>query len=210
MKILPILALAGFLIALEAAIPAWRKSAPPSSAPVFTLPMMDEAMKNPGKFQGSIEVYRADRGGEMKLLGPAGASLTLFCFEWDQVEAAPMMDIAGHTPEECNVAAGFALKSHNQARSFALAEHDPLTFDSTTFADPAGNPVFVYKTAWIQGLGSWDIRQGQNRDTRLAKSFARGNGAARVIECGVHGAKDEAQAWQIFQSEVLGKLEWSQ
>jgi hypothetical protein len=204
------LLLTAFLAALETAIPLWRSSAPTSSAPVFSLPMMDEAMKNPGKFQRSIDVYNADRGGELKLPGPDGTSLTLFYFEWDQVEAGPLMDIAGHAPEECNVAAGFTLKSRDPQRVFESPGHSPWQFDTTTFVDPRGLKVHVFKTAWIQGFGSWDIRQGENRMARFTRSFTRGRGAARVIEVGITGAKDESQAWQIFQSEVLGKIDWTQ
>jgi hypothetical protein len=202
------LLLTAFLIALETAIPLWRSSAPTSSAPVFSLPMMDAAMKNPGEFQRSIDVYHADRGGELKLPGPDNTSLTLFYFEWDQVEAGPMMDIAGHRPEECNVVAGFKLMSHDLSRTFQSETPTPLVFDTTTFADPAGNPVVVYKTAWFQGQGSREIREGENRRLRFQNSFERGSGAARVIECGITGAHDPDQAWQIFQSEVLSKLIW--
>ncbi len=36
-----------------------------------------------GSFQRSIDLYHADRGGELKLPGPDGSSLAVFYFEWD-------------------------------------------------------------------------------------------------------------------------------
>ena len=41
-------ALVLFLAAMEFAIPAWRNSVPPSTAAVFSLPMVKDAMQNPG------------------------------------------------------------------------------------------------------------------------------------------------------------------
>ena len=208
MSVFPLVSLSAFLLLLELAIPAWRNSTSLSHDPVFSLPMMEQAMKHPGKFQTSIDVYQADRGAELKLPGPDDSSLTLFYFEWDQVEIGPMMQISGHAPEVCNVAVGFTLKSRHPQRVFASPGHSSWEFDSTTFLDPQGNEVHVFKTAWMQGFGCWDIRQGENRKSRLATSFTCGRGAARVIQCGVTGAQDQAHAWRIFQSEVLGKLLW--
>lgn len=202
-------ALCCFLLAMEFAIPAWRNHVPLSTAAVFSLPMANDAMQNPGTFQRSIDVYRADRGAELKLPGPDGTSLTVFYFEWDQVEAGPMMRISGHRPEECNIAAGFTLLSQNPKRSFKPPGQSPLVFDTTTFSDPMGRKVHVYKTAWLQGFGSREIREGENRHLRLQNSFERGTGASRVIECGVTAAQDETHAWQIFQKHVLHQIVWS-
>ena len=72
-----------FLAALEAGVLAWRHNVPVSTAAVFSLPMASEAMQHPGSFQRSIDVYHADRSGELKLPGPNGSSLAVFYFEWD-------------------------------------------------------------------------------------------------------------------------------
>lgn len=207
--LLLLLALAGLLLALELGIPAWRRAVPVADAPVFSLPLMSTAMQQPGDFAQAIKVYQADRGGKLKLAGPDGTGLTVFYFEWDQIDAGPMMDIAGHRPEECNVGAGFTLKSHDPKRVFAAPDHSSLVFDTTTFAEPSGRNVHVYKTAWLQGFGSREIREGENRFLRLKNSFERGGGAARVIECGITGARDEPHAWQVFQSQILQQLAWS-
>ena len=41
-------ALCCFLLAMEFAIPAWRNNVPPSTAPVFSLPMANDAIQNAG------------------------------------------------------------------------------------------------------------------------------------------------------------------
>lgn len=210
MKILHFLALAGFLLVLEAAVYGWRISSPGATASVFALPMTEAAMKSSGDFQSSIEKYRADRGAQLKLPGPDGTSLTLFYFEWDQVDVGSIMSINLHEPEVCNSSAGFTFKSRNPNRIYQSAAHSPLVFDVTTFCDPSGRNVHVFRTPWVQGLGSWDSHSDSRRLTRLKLSFTRGRGVARLIECGITGAKDETQAWQIFHSEVLGNLAWSQ
>lgn len=131
-----------FVVAMEAAIPAWHNSAPVSEAPVFTLPMAAEALKNPGKFQGTINVYNADRGAELKLGGPEGEAMTVFYFEWDQVETGPIMDIGSHAPEVCNVAAGFTPHQRHPNRKFEPGHgQKPFFFDTSTFTDPAGRTV---------------------------------------------------------------------
>lgn len=129
--------------------------------------------------------------------------------ERDLIEAGPMMDLVGHAPEPCNEVAVDTLESINPDRTFASPGQTPLLFDSTTFTDPAGRATFAYKGAWMQGFGSRDIREGLSRKARFDNSFVRGRGTARVIEVGIAGAKDEPQAWQIFQSEVLAKLKWT-
>ena len=72
-----------FLVAVEAGVLAWRHNVPVSTAAVFSLPMASEAMLHPGTFQRSIDIYHADRSGELKLPGPNGSSLAVFYFEWD-------------------------------------------------------------------------------------------------------------------------------
>lgn len=195
--------LLAFLVALDTGITKWRSSAPTSTAPVWSLPMMDEAIANPGKFQRAIDVYSADRGGEVQLDGPEDAKLTVFYFEWDQVAPGPITDFAGHTPEECNILTGLKLMGHLPQRSFSLPTGEPLHFDVTEFHSPAGELVFMFKAAWLQGQGSWEIRQGTVRDARLKRSFMRTEGQARVIEAGVTGSISEPEAWSAFESKVL-------
>jgi len=125
------LALAFSLLTLEFAIPAWRNHVPVSKAPVFSLPMASDAMKNPGKFAHAIEIYQADRGAELKLPGPDGTSLTVFYFEWDQIETSGLGQIDKREPETCNKTAGLTLRSHDPNRVFETPDHASLVFDAT-------------------------------------------------------------------------------
>ena len=92
-----------------------------------------------------------------------------------------------------------------------MAGQLPLIFDSTHFVDSNGRDMFIFKLAWMQGLGSRSIRAGQggaHRAERLMNSSIRHSGALRVLQAGVFGPRDADHAWQVFQSEVLDKLEW--
>lgn len=210
-----LLAVPGLLIALEFAVPAWRNHIPLSTAPVFSLPMARDAMRNPVAFQKAIDVYHADRGAKIELAGPDKTSLTVFYFEWDNVEDHPKMkdrrkrDFYGHNSEYCNIHAGFTLQSHNADRIFKSPGQPALVFNATTYADPAKQPVYVYKITWVQGLGSLQVRDRDERYARLKYAFDRGRGAARIIDCGIFGAQDESHAWQIFQTQVVQHLAWS-
>lgn len=202
------LTLVGVLLSLEIAIPAWRNSVPISKAAVFSLPMAKDAMQNPGHFQQAIDIYHADRGAELKLPGPDGTSLTVFYFEWDQVEASHKRYFYSHNSEYCITSAGFTLESRNANRTFKSPVHPSLVFDAATFADPGKRQVYVYKVTWVQGLGVLGLRDRDERSLRFKYAFDRGRGAARFIECGIFGAQDENQAWQIFQDQVLQHLSW--
>ena len=209
MKLLPLIALAAFLATLDASIRYWRSSAPVSTAPIFSLPMVEEALAKPGPFQRTLDIYSADRGAKLELDGPQGTAITVFYIEWEEVEVAPLMDIVGHTPELCNVPAGFDFLSLEPERIYSSGGRSPMNFDSTIFEDPSGRIIYVYKAAWIKGVGSWSIRKDESRSARLTSAFKRGRGPARVLQAGITGAVDESHAWQIFQSQVLSQLAWS-
>jgi hypothetical protein len=203
-----IFGLLGFFIAVEIALAGWRDNAPVSHAPVFKIPFLEPKPSASDDFQRAITAYKADRGSKKKIDPTNSVSLTAFYFEWDRISVGPLMTINGHSPEECNVAAGYKLISRNENRIEKVDGCDPLNFDVTQFVDPAGNDVYVYKTAWLQGVGSRALRAGENRIDRIKNSFTRGQGAARVLECGVTGAQDESQAWEIFHREILAGLVW--
>jgi hypothetical protein len=183
----------------------------PSTAPVFSYPPAAEKFDSPGDFAVAIQLYNADRGAECKLTTADGSKLTVFYFEWDCLEAGPMMMTVGHAPEECNLAAGFKLQGSATNRTYQVPGQLPLVFDCTHFKDPADQDTFIFKLAWMQGLGSKSIREGQSgvhRVERLANSFIRHAGATRVLQVVVSDGKDIDHAWQVAQSEVLEKLEW--
>jgi hypothetical protein len=204
--LLLLLVLAGTGLAL------WRNlPISPSTAPVFSYPAAAAHFDQPGDLVPAIKSYQADRGGECKLTSADGTPLTVFYFEWDRVDVGPMMTTAGHTPDECNIALGYQLQEIGANRTYQVAGQLPLIFDSTHFVDSTGRDIFIFKLAWMQGLGSRSIREGQGgayRAKRLMNSFIRHSGALRVLQAGVFGPRDADHAWQVFQSEVLDTLVW--
>ncbi|WP_193212245.1 hypothetical protein [Luteolibacter marinus] len=202
------LCLLAFLVGLDAAIVHWRNSASVSDAPVWSLPMAEAAMKDTAEASRFIKAYKADRGAEMGLRGGGGESVALFYYEWDKIRIGPASDIAGHEPEICNQAAGFKFLGAGKPRTYQYPGHGPLVFDVTRFSSPAGNVIHVYKAAWFQGLGSWNIRLSADRLARIRASFTQAEGAARVIEGGVSEVENESQAWRVFESTVLEEIEW--
>ncbi|MGE9270118.1 MAG: hypothetical protein ACQKBU_04880 [Verrucomicrobiales bacterium] len=201
------LALILALVGLDLAVRHWRDAAPDSNAPVWHMPCMDEIMAEPGEMQVAIDKYKADRGGALTLDLDFGMEMILFYFEWDRIAAGPITDFAGHTPEECNTAAGFELLEYLPSREYPLPTGDALKFDVTRFVSPAGSEVFVYKAGWLQGHGSWEIRQGQVRGVRFQRSFMRGHGEARIVEAGISHARDESQAWEAMVAVLDENIE---
>jgi hypothetical protein len=205
--------LAFVLIALlvlgEGALALWRHlPIEPSTAPVFSFPPAAANFDKPGKLAPAIEAYGADRGAEWHSTATDGSRLSVFYFEWDRVKAGPKLEMAGHSPDECNVAAGFTLKSVLPSRSFEVPGQPPLVFDATHFTDPSGRSVHMFKLAWIQGLGSRPLREGTRRFERAGNAFLRHQGAARVLQAGVFDAQDADHAWQSFRTQVLDHLKW--
>ena len=41
--------------------------------------------------QNALVWYRADRGAEQKVMLPKGRQMTIFYFEWDQMDVGPLM-----------------------------------------------------------------------------------------------------------------------
>lgn len=197
------------LVVAEIGLAIWQHAPiAPSTAPVFSYP---PAAANFGRTEAMVratEVYNADRGGECRISTPDGAEVTVFYFEWDQLKAGPMMSIAGHSPDECNVVAGFKLLGIAPRRCYQVRGGGTLEFDATVFEDPKGGVVHMFKLAWLQGLGSRDFREGANRIARLKNSFVRHLGAARVLQGAIAGARDADHAWQLFSDEVLDDLQW--
>jgi hypothetical protein len=203
------IALAGFLLLLEIWIFAWNRAAPVSDAPVFywrEAPLLTNA---PPPFGQALELYRANRGAEQTRTLPGGRKLTVFYFEWDNMDLGPVCAVGGHSPEMCNVKYGsFKLLQGGGQRTHTFANGEKLCFNHTLLADPNGKQVHVYKLPWMQGFGLW-VDPSENRSARLWYSLLRHRGAGRVLEAGLFGTANEDEAWSLFQQEVLNKLQWS-
>lgn len=200
----------GLILLGEAGLAVWRYApVRPSTEPVFRYP---EGIANFGKGEdmtAAIKSYLADRGSGFVLRPGDGLRLDVYYLEWDQYQVAPLMKIGVHNPEVCNVAHGLKLEEIGQPRIHQRGSSPPLAFDYTRFTDRGGRPLFVFKTVFIQGLGSLNTRNEETwRFERLQKSFTRHIGQARVLQGFVTGTADADQAWQAFERTVLDHLEW--
>jgi len=199
------------LLGIEGGVQAWRHvGLKPSTAPVFNWKKKPLLTSAPPPFGNALKLYRADRGAEQTQELPNGRKMTLFYFEWDGIELGTLCDVGGHEAEVCNVEYGsFKLVESGGQRTYKAANGEKLCFNYTLLAEPNGSPVYVYKMPWIQGYGLLGSLT-QDRATRLRRSFLRHRGAGRVLEAGFFGASSEAEAWGLFQREVLEKLEWKE
>jgi len=205
-----LIGMVGFVLVLESSLAGWWWwSGVPSSDPVFSLPVAaDRFGKTPALAKAQAK-YGADRAAELDYLTPDGTALTVQYFEMDRMESGPAMGFAAHPAEECNVRLGYKFLGIDPSRTYLGPQGAPLRFDCTRFADGNGKPVFMFKIAWIQGAGAWQVRnEGSDRIERLRRSFVRHTGAARVMLAGVFNAADGEHAWQAFCGQVLDRLEW--
>ena len=102
---MPLPRLAILLIAIivlgEGALALWRHlPIEPSTAPVFSFPPAAANFDKPGKLAPAIDMYGADRGADWHSTAPDGSRLTVFYFEWDQINAGPKLEMAEHSPGE--------------------------------------------------------------------------------------------------------------
>lgn len=199
-----------FLLGVEIGLAGWRFAVrTPSTEPVFSWPEAVTRFGKEERLAPAIEKYRADRGAELRFAVPEGPRTTALYLEWDQIESRPAMGFASHPAEECNVGLGYKFLGLDPNRVYESTAGIPLHFDCTRFADLSGKPMFMFKIAWIQGAGAWQVREeGSNRIERLRRSFIRHTGAARILQAGIFDAKDSDHAWQTFREQVLDHLVW--
>lgn len=201
--------LSAILVLGEAGLALWRHlPVPVSQAAVFSFPPAAANFGKSPNLAPAIQLYGADRGAEWHATAPDGSRLIVFYFEWDQVKPGPLMELAGHAPEICNVSAGFTLQAILPPRSFEVLGQPPLVFDATHFTDPSGRSVYMFKLSWLQGMDSLAFYRGYDRQRRLRDSFLRHAGVARVLQAGVFDAQDAEHAWQTLRQQVLDELEW--
>jgi len=202
-------ALAAFLLLQETGILTLRWAAPVSKAPVFSWREKTLLSKAPPPFGQALTMYRADRGAEQLMQLPEGRSLTVFYFEWDNIDLGLFCDVGGHPAEMCNVEYGsYKLLQAGGQRTHTFPNGEKLRFNYTRLADPTGKQVHVYKIPWMQGFGM-RVDPWKNRAAHLWYSLLRHRGVGRVLEAGLFGTANEDEAWSIFQHEVLDKLQWS-
>ena len=196
------------LLSIEGGVNAWRYAEiAPSKAPLFFWKGAELLTKPTPELEHAFRDYRPDRGAERKMMLPNGRKMTIFYFEWDQMNVSPVMLSGGHEAEVCGAAEGFKVLQTGGHRAHKFSNGETLTFDYTLLAEPNGSPVYIYKTSWIQGYGIIGMNLGDHAG-RIQRSFLRHRGASRVLEAGIFGVANKDEAWTTFQHEVLEKLVW--
>jgi hypothetical protein len=204
------LLLAFLLLAVEGGVQFWRhRELAPATTPVFHWKNAGLVTEATGPFGAALNMYRADRGMERFDDLPDGGRLQLLYLEWDDLEAGPFSDLAGHESEVCNITAGFTILESRVPRVLNTPGEPSLEFHYARLLDHAGRTVHAYKMPWIQGIGAWHLDSSRDRSLRFQRSFTRHRGAARVIQMAVFGAPDESTAWNIVQGELHRQLEWN-
>lgn len=196
----------------EAGLAVWRFSPlRPSTAPVFNYPDAAARFGQGPDMAAAIRIYMADRGAGLSLRLKEGPTMQVYYLEWDQHRVAPWMKIGTHNPEVCNVANGMKLEEIGRPRVFQRGSLPPIEFDYTRFTDHGGKPMYVFKTVWIQGMGTLATRdEGPVRLERIKNGATRLLGEARVLQGFVTEADSADEAWQAFERGVLERLDWSQ
>lgn len=197
------------ILVVEAGVQFWRqREIPASAAPVFSLPGVELVRTAEPPFGAALEQYRADRGAMHSIALPEGRRIDLFYFEWDVMDVGPLSDVLAHEAEVCNVAAGFKVISTGRIFHYDAGAGGIMDFRHTELDDGSGQPIHVFKLPWVQGIGAMHIGSYRDRFLRLERSFIRHRGSARVLQAGVYGAGDAAEAWRIVEAELLAGLDW--
>jgi len=155
----------------------------------------------------AMNEYEADRGRRVDLELGDGRSVQVSMLEWDYIEDGPLTTVRQHAPEICNVAAGFKFVGREAPRVWDAGQR--VEFDSTQFSGPGGQTVYLFKSAWMAGLGNLTFETAKfSRLDRLLIALRHRAGAARVMQVGVFGAGSSDEAWGICEREVLAFCAW--
>ena len=199
------------VVASEAGVRAWLAARPEAqTTPVFDWTGgaggRDRSADKDFLYAMRVE-YQADRGRWVNWESADGVDLQVQFMEWDRIEDGPYMAVKGHAPDICNTANGFVFLGREAPRIWDAGQR--VEFDSTAFRSPSGQAVYVFKAAWMAGVGNITLQFGfENRVSRLVASLHKRAGAARVLQVGVFGAESSDEAWGICEREVLGECVW--
>ena len=201
----------GAVIATELSLASWNYFALlPSRAAYFSWPQAAARFGKDGDLDRTIEMYRCDRAASHRMTSTDGCEIASIYLEWNRIEAGPAMGFAAHETEICNTALGYRLVKVLPESTFQGPHGAQIHFDTTHFLDPVGRNVFMFKTAWVQGAGSWQIRDQETRRLeRMRRSFDRSTGVGRMVLSAVFDAPNAEDAWKIFNREVASQFVWT-
>lgn len=161
---------------------------------------------------GTLAVLKCDRDQTGKISGPGGRQVEVSYFEWDGTDEQGLMEAFSHSPDVCMAAAGNKVEEFLPSRSFPVGGQT-LVFDVTRFRDGRGDPLFIFKASWAEGIQGLNLlREGPSgQDYRKFKFEAVRKRwkphFARVVMGGVSGFQREEDSWEYFRETVLQDLE---
>ena len=109
--------------------------------------------------------------------------------------------------------AGMKVERYLPNRKYA-SDGVELVFDTTQFRDKSGQPLYIFKLSWAEGMEGINLlREGpMSAEFRQFKFKAVARRwrprFARVLMLGVFGAGSEEEAWKLARLNVVGELRW--
>lgn len=159
----------------------------------------------------TVEILKCDSGQTGKITSPGGRQVEVSYFEWDGTDEQGLKQAFSHSPEVCMAAAGNQVEAFLPSRSFQVGEQQ-LKFDVTRFRDGRGDPLFIFKASWAEGIQGLNLlREGPSGADYRAFKFKAVRQRwkphfARVVMGGVSGFQREEEAWVHFNETVLRDL----
>jgi len=142
-----------------------------------------------------------------------GRMIEVNYFEWDETNATGLADAFGHPPDLCMGNVGMMVEHYLPNRKYA-SDGVELVFDTTQFRDKSGQPLYIFKLSWAEGLKGMNLlREGpMSAEFRQFKFKAVARRwrprSARVLMLGVFGAVNEEDAWRLARLNVIDDLRW--
>lgn len=147
--------------------------------------------------------------GTITTEGPERISVSFI--KWDNIQDKGLNQALGHPPEVCMGSVGNGLEAYFPERR-ATVDDTELVFDVTQFSGGEGEPLYIFKLYWAEGIDGVNLlRNGpispERRKFKLRSAWKRSFPKhARVLMLGVYGTDGEEEAWELIQEKILGDL----
>jgi exosortase len=198
-----VLVLITVLLLGEIAVWAWYRSGAPTSIVEWnvSLPQQKPAFRITELPPNTVRMLRFTEGKSAKWENGDGTQWQFFYFRWAAGRTAVNL-ARNHTPEICLPAAGHKV---GIIESPSRVQLDDASISFRSFvAGSVERPLFVFYTLWEDGaIKQHSEAQGLTVSSRLkAVRERRRNPGQRVIEIGISGARDLAQAETSLRTEL--------
>jgi exosortase len=196
-------ALAAILFLGEIGVHAWYRSAAPTSIAEWnvSLPQQKSAFRMTALPANTVRMLRFTEGTSAKWENSDGTQWQFFYFRWAPGRTAVNL-ARNHTPEICLPAAGHKVGIIENSTPVKLGA---LSISFRSFvAGSIERPLYVFYSLWEDGAAE---QHSQARfltvESRLnAVRMRRRNPGQRVIEIGITGARDLAEAQASVRTEL--------